>query len=76
MNEKYVQAIIIGALIGASIVLTGLISQPKKSNMELHTLNLQKGMDLDIGDIEDIWIKEEDSSINLSTGDKQKKNNY
>jgi len=41
--------------------------------MELHTLNLQKGMDLGIGDIEDIWIKEEDSSINLSTGDKQKK---
>ena len=73
MNEKYVQAIIIGAFIGASIVLTGLISQPKKSNMELHTLNLQKGMDLDIGDIEDIWIKDEDSSINLSTGDKQKK---
>jgi len=31
MNEKYVQAIIIGAFIGASIVLTGLISQPKKS---------------------------------------------
>ena len=27
--------------------------------MELHTLNLQKGMDLGIGDIEDIWIKEE-----------------
>ena len=42
MNDKYIQAIIIGALIGGSIIVAELISQPKRNNMKLHTVELQK----------------------------------
>ncbi len=55
MNDKYIQAIIIGALIGGSIIVAELISQPKRNNMELHTIELQK----DIKDIETFDVKDE-----------------
>ena len=55
MNDKYIQAIIIGTLIGGSIIVAELISQPKRNNMELHTIELQK----DIKDIETFDVKDE-----------------
>ena len=69
MNDKYIQAIIIGALIGGSIIVAELISQPKRNNMELHTIELQK----DIKDIETFDVK--DKKIIVKVNAKNKNSN-
>lgn len=69
MNDNYIQAIIIGALIGGSIIVAELISQPKRNNMELHTIELQK----DIKDIETFDVK--DKKIIVKVNAKNKNSN-
>jgi len=69
MNDKYIQAIIIGTLIGGSIIVAELISQPKRNNMELHTIELQK----DIKDIETFDVK--DKKIIVKVNAKNKNSN-
>lgn len=66
MNDKYIQAIIIGTLIGGSIIVAELISQPKRNNMELHTIELQK----DIKDIETFDVKDEKIIVKVNAKNK------
>jgi len=66
MNDKYIQAIIIGALIGGSIIVAELISQPKRNNMELHTIELQK----DIKDIETFDVKDKKIIVKVNAKNK------
>ena len=66
MNDKYIQAIIIGTLIGGSIIVAELISQPKRNNMELHTIELQK----DIKDIETFDVKDKKIIVKVNTKNK------
>ena len=63
MNDKYIQAIIIGGLIGGSIIVAELISQPKRNNMELHTIELQK-------DIETFDVKDEKIIVKVNAKNK------
>jgi gas vesicle protein len=66
MNDKYIQAIIIGALIGGSIIVAELISQPKRNNMKLHTVELQK----DIKDIETFDVKDKKIIVKVNAKNK------
>ena len=54
MNEKYVQALIVGSLIGGAILLDDFVKPKKEKSMKKHMIIKSDFKEEDLPDIEDI----------------------
>ena len=55
MNEKYIQALIVGGLIGAAIIIAEFISQSNDDPMKFHAIKLHEDSQVKMAD-KKIWI--------------------
>ena len=72
MNEKYIQALIVGGLIGAAIIISELISQSNDDPMKFHAIKLHEDSQVKMADIK-IWITDNGETIDLSPDNKEEK---
>ena len=50
MNEKYIQALIVGGLIGAAIIISEFISQSNDDPMKFHAIKLHEDSQVKMAD--------------------------
>ena len=72
MNEKYIQALIVGGLIGAAIIIAEFISQSNDDPMKLHAIKLHEDSQVKMAD-KKIWITDNGETIDLSPDNKEEK---
>ena len=72
MNEKYIQALIVGGLIGAAIIIAEFISQSNDDPMKFHAIKLHEDSQVKMAD-KKIWITDNGETIDLSPDNKEEK---
>ena len=72
MNEKYIQALIVGGLIGAAIIISEFISQSNDDPMKFHAIKLHEDSQVKMAD-KKIWITDNGETIDLSPDNKEEK---
>ena len=72
MNEKYIQALIVGGLIGAAIIISEFISQSNDDPMKFHAIKLHEDSQVKMAD-KKIWITDNGETIDLSPDNKKEK---
>ena len=72
MNEKYIQALIVGGLIGAAIIISEFISQSNDDPMKFHAIKLDENSQVKMAD-KKIWITDNGEAIDLSPDNKEEK---
>ena len=66
MNEKYIQALIVGGLIGAAIIISEFISQSNDDPMKFHAIKLDENSQVKMAD-KKIWITDNGEACLLYT---------
>jgi hypothetical protein len=68
MNEKYIQALILGSLIGGAILFDDFVKPIKEKSMNKHMIIKSDFKEEDLPDIEDIQIIDVLQNMDISKG--------